>query len=172
MKRIAIFFIMHCAVVLALACKGKSDSADIEVPKKKLVTKTDDAKTDEGTVSLVISGNDAMQFDKKVLKVKAGAKVKLTLRHTGRMPVNVMGHNVVILNKDVNVNAFGSAASVAKATDYIPQDFKDKIIAYTPLIGGGQTTSVTFEAPEVGTYTFICSFPGHYALMRGTFTVE
>ncbi|MBT8261281.1 MAG: azurin, partial [Bacteroidia bacterium] len=38
--------------------------------------------------------------------------------------------------------------------------------------GGGQSTSVTFMAPEVGTYDFICSFPGHSALMKGKFIVE
>ncbi|HBX64839.1 MAG TPA: azurin, partial [Balneolaceae bacterium] len=26
--------------------------------------------------------------------------------------------------------------------------------------------------PEAGTYDFICSFPGHYALMKGKFIVE
>ena len=40
------------------------------------------------------------------------------------------------------------------------------------LIGGGEETTVTFDAPAKGTYDFICSFPGHYALMKGKFIVE
>ena len=113
-----------------------------------------------------------MQFDKKELRVKAGQKVTLTLKHTGKIAVNVMGHNVVILNKGVDVNAFASKAAMAKDTNYIPQDALGDIIAYTDLIGGGQITSVTFNAPAVGTYDYICSFPGHVALMKGTFIVE
>ena len=40
------------------------------------------------------------------------------------------------------------------------------------MIGGGQTTSITFTAPAAGTYDFICSFPGHSGLMKGKFIVE
>ncbi|HEU5090712.1 MAG TPA: plastocyanin/azurin family copper-binding protein, partial [Roseiflexaceae bacterium] len=32
---------------------------------------------------------------------------------------------------------------------------------------------VTFKAPAPGTYTFLCTYPGHYAAgMKGTLTVE
>jgi azurin len=40
------------------------------------------------------------------------------------------------------------------------------------MLGGGQKTTITFQAPEKGDYDFICSFPGHVALMNGIFTVE
>ena len=43
------------------------------------------------------------------------------------------------------------------------------------MIGGGEESSVTFNlsALEAGQdYIFFCSFPGHYALMKGQFIVE
>ena len=46
------------------------------------------------------------------------------------------------------------------------------MIAHTDLIGGGQVTSIEFDAPDAGTYEFLCSFPGHSGLMKGKFIVE
>ena len=47
-------------------------------------------------------------------------------------------------------------------------------LAATTVIGGGQETSVSFSIDSlvVGDgYTFFCSFPGHYAIMKGAFKV-
>ncbi|HJL18809.1 MAG TPA: plastocyanin/azurin family copper-binding protein [Sandaracinaceae bacterium LLY-WYZ-13_1] len=46
------------------------------------------------------------------------------------------------------------------------------MIAHTGLVGGGESDSVTFQAPSPGTYNHICSFPGHYATMNGDFIVS
>lgn len=123
-------------------------------------------------VELVLEGNDAMQFNKKELRVKAGQTVKLTLKHTGKLAKAAMGHNFVLLAQGTNVADFGQKAAQARDNDYIPKSEASKIIAHTKMIGGGETTSVTFKAPKKGTYTYICSFPGHYALMQGKLIVE
>ena len=82
-----------------------------------------------------------------------------------------MGHNVVFLRKNVKLSAFAVKAMEAKDNDYIPQGSKD-IIAHTKMIGGGETTSLEFMAPDTGTYDYVCSFPGHYGLMKGKLIVE
>jgi azurin len=47
------------------------------------------------------------------------------------------------------------------------------VIAHTGLVGPGETVEVTFKAPAAGTYTFLCSFPGHFAAgMKGTLVVK
>ena len=48
------------------------------------------------------------------------------------------------------------------------------MLANTALAGAGESVEITFKAPaKPGTYTFVCSFPGHFALgMRGTLTVK
>lgn len=122
-------------------------------------------------VELEITGNDQMQFNKKELKVKAGQTVRLTLTHVGEMPKNVMGHNWVLLKKGTDINEFGQKAVAAASNDYIPEEGA-QIIAHTDLIGGGESTTIEFTAPAAGTYDFICSFPGHYAIMQGKFIVE
>jgi azurin len=69
------------------------------------------------------------------------------------------------------MKAFATSALQAKANEYIPEGTED-VIAHTALIGGGEETTIEFTAPAAGEYTFICSFPGHYALMNGKFIVE
>ncbi|MCL4161054.1 UNVERIFIED_CONTAM: hypothetical protein GTU68_056724 [Idotea baltica] len=112
-----------------------------------------------------------MQFNKKEIKVKAGKKVKITLKHIGKMDKNVMGHNFVLLKQGVNLMAFGNKAATARDNDYIPLGNQD-VIAHTKMLGGGETAVIEFDAPEAGTYEFLCSFPGHSGLMKGQFIVE
>ncbi len=130
------------------------------------------SKIDDSVDNVVLTGNDAMQFNKTEIRVKAGKKVKLTLIHVGKMDKNVMGHNFVLLKQGTSLTAFGNKAATAPATEYIPKDASNDIIAHTKLIGGGETTVIEFDAPEVGEYDFLCSFPGHYAMMKGKFVVD
>lgn len=126
---------------------------------------------DQDVVEISISGNDQMKFNKNELRVKPGQTVKLTLKHTGQMSKEVMGHNFVLLKQGTDLSEFAQQASQAKSNDYIPEG-TDKVIAHTKIIGGGEETTITFEAPEAGTYDFICSFPGHWIQMQGKFIVE
>lgn len=114
-----------------------------------------------------------MKFDKKEIRVKLGQIVKLTLKHIGTMPKNAMGHNFVLLKKGVNINEFGNSAAKAKAPDYdIPQHLKHDVIVHTKMIGGGKSVTIKFLTPQKGSYHFLCSFPGHYGMMKGYFIVE
>ncbi len=121
------------------------------------------------TIEIVIESNDQMKFDVKEIKVKKGDTIKLTLKHVGQLPKAAMGHNWVLLNADTDMASFAQAAIQARDNDYIPAD---GFIIHTDLLGGGEETTIEFEAPEIGEYTFICSFPGHFALMNGKFIVE
>ena len=125
-----------------------------------------------GEAELTIEATDAMQYTTKKFTVTAGQKVKLTLKHIGKMPKDVMGHNVVILKAGVDVAAFAGAAQVAAKDGYIPKDKADQILAHTSLIGGGESATVEFVAPEPGTYTYICSYSGHWYMMKGEMVVK
>jgi azurin len=121
---------------------------------------------------LEISGNDQMQYDTQTLTVPASCtQVTLTLHHTGKLPREAMGHNwVLVTAADFNAVAnFGTSAGLAN--DYVQPGDK-RVLAHTKTIGGGQTTSVTFPTSALkagGDYRYLCTFPGHNALMRGTF---
>lgn len=161
------------ASILAFAvlsnCGGEKKK---EEPSNQLEIKGNETKkVDDNVANIVITGDDLMQFNLNEIKVKAGQKVKLTLRHIGKLDKNVMGHNVVILKPGVDAAEFASLASTEKNNEYIPKDTQD-VIVNTRIIGGGETTSIEFDAPAVGTYDFICSFPAHFAMMKGKFIVE
>ncbi len=126
---------------------------------------------DNDKVEIVIESNDQMRFNLKEITVKEGQTVVLTLKHVGKLPKAAMGHNWVLLEPGTELPAFAMKAMQAKDNEYVPVD-SEEVIVYTSLLGGGEETTIEFEAPAKGTYTFICSFPGHYALMQGTFTVE
>jgi len=121
-----------------------------------------------------ITGNDQMQFNVKTFEVTEGQEVVLSFKHIGQLPVVAMGHNVVILKPGTAVPAFATKCAPAKDTDYIPQDEESKaaIVAYTKMLGGGESDEITFTAPAPGDYPFICSFPGHFAIMQGVMTVK
>ena len=120
-----------------------------------------------------ITANDQMQFDKKVIEVPAGEEVTLVFNNVGKLPKAAMGHNVVILKPDSDIMAFGAGAIAAAASEYIPQSgpLADQLVAHTKLLGPGETDTITFTL-AAGVYKFLCSFPGHYALMQGTITAK
>lgn len=165
-------YVLSAIIILAVLVSCGGDKKKEEDASNKIqIKEAETTKTDDNVANIVITGNDLMQFSLKEIKVKAGQKVKITLRHIGKLNKDMMGHNVVILKPGVDMAEFASLASTEKANDYIPADSQD-VIAHTKLIGGGETTSIEFDAPAVGTYTFICSFPAHFAMMNGKFIVE
>lgn len=135
----------------------------------------DSAATDTFTPAggpVVIEGNDEMRFSVTDFAVNAGDSVTVTLRNVGGLPKETFGHNFVLLQQTADVDAFLTAAIAAKATAHIPADRQGDVIAHTRLLGPGEEDTITFVAPtEPGTYTYVCSFPGHGAMMRGTMTV-
>jgi azurin len=162
-----LMFTLSCLILVACGDKKEKKNENFSYEKKTEVAK--EVKSDANDI--VITGNDMMQFNKKEIRVKAGEKVKITLKHIGKMDKNVMGHNFVLLKSGVDIIGFGGKAASAKDSEYIPDGGAD-VIAHTKLIGGGETAIVEFDAPEAGTYDFLCSFPGHYAIMKGKFIVE
>lgn len=117
-----------------------------------------------------IDSTDRMSFSQKEIKVAADcSQVKLTLRHTGTLAATAMGHNWV-LTRSADYQPVAMAGMRATLADsYLPKGDK-RVLAHTSVIGGGQTTSVTFSTATLakgGDYTFFCSFPGHFAMMKG-----
>lgn len=143
-----------CAPLAALALSGSLLAQDCE---------------------LTIAGNDQMRYDKESLTVSSDcAEVTLTLTHDGKMAIEQMGHNWVLAKSgDVQAIAQGGI-SAGLANNYLEPD-DERVIAATDMIGGGETTSVTFSLDGLqagGDYKFFCSFPGHVAVMRGDFIIE
>jgi len=164
------FLIVLSLSLIIFSCGGdekKSEKQQVKIGSSN----SSNTSSDGASTEIELLANDQMQFDKKVIRVKEGQEITLVLKHTGKMAANIMGHNFVLLQPGIDISDFGSKASAAKASDYIPDGGKD-VIAHTKMIGGGETTTVTFKAPAKGEYDYICSFPGHYGIMKGKFIVE
>lgn len=158
-------------VMISCGSKEKKEKEGFQYEEGSQKTETT-ATASKNQNDVVITGDDLMKFNLKEIKVKSGEKVKITLKHVGKLDKNVMGHNFVLLVKGVDLVGFATKAATARDTDYIPEGSENDVIAHTKTIGGGETDVIEFDAPEPGTYEFLCSFPGHYAMMKGTFIVE
>jgi azurin len=124
---------------------------------------------------VTITGDDQMKFSVKEFTVKAGEMVELEFKNVGKLPKIAMGHNIVILNEGVSAISFGGKAmqAGANATNALPDSVKDDVLAYSKLLGPGESDMIKFKAPsKPGMHQFVCTFPGHYAMMRGIMVVE
>jgi azurin len=85
-----------------------------------------------------------------------------------------MGHNLVFLKKGISAIAFGQKAlgAGANANNALPDSVKDDTIAATKLLGPDEKETISFTAPEPGNYEYVCTFPGHFAMMRGVMKVK
>ncbi|CAN4280523.1 azurin [Pseudoxanthomonas sp. LjRoot125] len=122
------------------------------------------------TCNVAIGSNDAMQFDKQEIRIAADCtQVKLTLRHTGALPAEVMGHNWV-LTTTANLEALATAAGKLPASsDHVPKG-DARVLAASKVVGGGQSTTFTFSTSVLrkgGDYSFFCSVPGNWTMMKG-----
>jgi len=114
---------------------------------------------------------NTIAYEQTAFTVSAGQTVNLTFENLATM--EVMRHNVIILNTDdaAAADRVGTAGMMAADSDYIPED--DAIFAYTAMAGPGESKTVTFTAPtEPGNYLYLCTYPGHSTLMRGIMTVQ
>ncbi len=120
---------------------------------------------------VVIESDDAMKFNTAELRVDADCReVKLTLKHAGKQAANVMGHNWV-LTETKALRPIAIAGMNAPDNNYVPKD-DARVLAHTRVIGGGESDSITFSTEKLvagGDYSFFCSYPGHWAVMKGKF---
>jgi azurin len=141
------------------------------VAAQALLMSTPAAAADDAC-KLEITGNDQMQYDKKELAVPATCKqVTLTIHHGGQLPAAAMGHNWVLVSTPDLTAVANAGMGAGLASNYVGADDK-RVLAHTKVVGGGQSDTITFSTASLkagGDYSYLCTFPGHNALMRGKF---
>lgn len=165
-------FSLVCLLAMAPVALGAAQATKTPAGRAKAPAAA--GKSAKGGRTVTITGNDTMKFDVTSITAKPGERLHVVLKSTGTAPKAAMAHNFVLLKEGADAQAFATAAMNARDTDFIPADQKDKIIAHTALAGPGETVDASFTAPtKPGTYTFLCSFPGHFAVgMRGELVVK
>lgn len=112
-----------------------------------------------------------MQYNLKTIKAKAGESLAIVLKNDDAMP-----HNLVIVEPGAHLKVGEAAFKMlnnpkAAELHYVPK--MKEVVGYTNVIGPKATHTLYLKVPEKkGVYTFFCSFPGHYLLMKGDFIVE
>jgi len=117
---------------------------------------------------LTIGTLPGLKYDTEMFSVRAGEKVKLTLKNDDDML-----HNIVIVNPG-KADAVGEAALQlgldGEAMQYVPDS--EDVLFYSKILQPESSEAIYFTAPEEpGTYQFVCTFPGHYLVMRGEMKV-
>jgi azurin len=122
---------------------------------------------------IAITANDAMQFNLKEITAAPGEKLNIKFSHIGKLPKAAMGHNWVLLSAASDSDVQKLAMECMKnAPDYLPKD-RSVILAHTKLLGGGESDVITFTAPDKpGAYPYLCTFPGHFSMMKGKLIVK
>jgi azurin len=137
-------------------------------------TATATVPADAGPREIDLTAGDNMKYNTTALEAKPGEDLKVVLTNVGTAPIEVMGHNWILLKAGSDPIAFATAAQMAKDTGYIPASLQDEIIAHIDLQGPRKSGEADFKAPTApGDYPFLCSFPGHCASgMHGVLTVK
>ncbi len=133
--------------------------------KRQLTQPADWSKPDQ---LIAIKPVNGLQYDKTSITVKAGAKVKLTFDNTDDMP-----HNLVITAPGAADEVGAAALNLGLSGErlhYIPRS--EKVLFYTGLLQPGKAETIFFKVPDKpGDYPFVCTYPGHYLVMRGILKV-
>lgn len=112
-----------------------------------------------------------LAYDTKTISAKAGQTVKLTFNNTH--PTLPQPHNFVLGKLGVDKGKMLSIAMAAMTLvdkGYIPESAD--ILAHTKLLQPGQSETIEFTLPAAGDYNYICTFPGHGAIMNGVITAQ
>jgi azurin len=118
--------------------------------------------------TLVIGTKPGLKFDLETITVKAGSRVKLTFRNNDDML-----HNFVITSPGM-ANKVGEASVKmglnGEKMNFVP--VMPEVLFYTSLLHPKEANTIYFTAPEkAGQYVYICTYPGHYLVMRGVLKV-
>lgn len=127
-----------------------------------------------GQREIKIEGHNDLRFTVETIKASPGEKLKITMTAVTDMDKSMMAHNWVLLKQGTDALDFVTKGLEYPTNDFIDPSLKDKIIALTRMLGGGETGSVVFTVPvKKGTYEYICTFRAHYqAGMKGHLIVQ
>ena len=112
-----------------------------------------------------------MQFAPREIRVKAGKAVRIVFENP-----DLMLHNFVLLRPGSGEEVGELADRMAGQADaalraYVPDS--PKVLQATGLVQPGAKAELKFRAPGTpGRYPYLCTFPGHWRIMRGEMVVE
>ena len=138
------------------------------------VTVVEEERKQANPCKLFLSAGDNMQFSSTQMSAPAACDtLVVTFVHTGKLPKRGMGHNWVLTTKSLFREVAADGVAAGLENDFIKRG-DERVIAYTKLVGGGESASTVFSTSGLRQneeYVFFCSYPGHWGIMKGTFTL-
>ncbi len=144
-----------------------ADAAEL----KNFVTMWEQAHAADADALRVQAVPNQMQFAPRELRAKAGRPVRIVFENPDAMP-----HNLVLVaagaDEEIGLLADQMASDPASlAKHFVPAS--PKVLHATPLVNPNGRAELTFTAPaQPGRYPYLCTFPGHWRIMRGVLIVE
>jgi azurin len=113
----------------------------------------------------------ALQFATKEILVRTGERISLTLANPDVLPHNWVLVAPGALEQVGNLSNKLIADPEGFARHYVPA--VPEVLAWTVMINPQGSTTIHFNAPEKpGDYPYICTFPGHWMVMKGVLQVR
>ena len=150
-------------ILMMLGCGPRTKDAEPESLKEEF------AQPDHEVVIGMLVGK--LRYDTEAFQVSSGSKVKLSLTNNDDVP-----HNWVLCDQGRDGMVAVVEASLELGERAIKEQFipkhRDLLIA-SKLLAKGEQQDLYFRAPSKhGDYHYVCTFPGHAAVMRGVMTVS
>lgn len=151
-----------CCAALALA--GNSTA-------QKSVKSSNPVTTDPAAGRVIKLGilHGKLMYDKQRIVARPGERLVIEFTNTDEMP-----HNLIICDVGTDLNKIGMAAlalgEAAAKKQYLPDS--KAILFATPMVEPEKSHALVFTAPKTpGEYPYVCTFPGHFMLMRGVLQI-
>ena len=143
---------LPCIVLLAVTSVSAQAACDFDIPV-----------------------NDTMLFSIQEMVAESSCEtITVTIHHEGKLPKTVMGHNWTLSKTEDLQGIAMDGMNAGLDNNYIkPGD--ERVIAHTELVGSGEQDSISFSPSELTPgedYSFFCSYPGHWSVMRGKFVLK
>ncbi len=119
-------------------------------------------------VSITVGTEPGLQYDLKSFEVRTGERVELKFNNNDDMM-----HNLVVVAPNTADEVGTLAMNLGldgPQQGYVPE--VDEVLFHTCILQPGSAESIYFTAPAPGEYTYVCTFPGHSRVMRGTMIVR
>ena len=125
----------------------------------------------ENSVIRISAVPNQLAFFPREFRVKAGASVRISFQNP-----DLQIHNMVVVRPGSEEEVGLLADQMAQNPDAAARGFvpdSEKVIWATPLVDGNDEVEQEFIAPVLpGRYPFLCTFPGHWRVMKGVLIVE
>jgi len=150
-------------------CVAPVPAAAAANTRKHPIQAPSDWPNNEGDRAILLGTQPGMKYDTTLITVKPGARIRLIFRNSDDML-----HNFVLCQPGRGQDVGAAALALGldgNAKSFVPD--RDDVLYHTALVQPGESDTIFFNAPTApGDYDFVCTFPGHSALMKGILRVE